>query len=256
MNKPDLWDVLPELLLSLFFWNHEKNEDTSTTGGAKGDMRSKIVSNFSAYFSKVDEGIWISLITKLDNKQKATITRLLKLFDLFRERDSFRLTVVNAPLTTIVVEETDPTDKNKKIKKVVKVGEYSDQDPRVIFLKDIADLVDDPEWGPEAVRDMLRTHELATENKVAKHALAMWDGFLSWMHKTVCELFEVESLDQITWDMITEKINLVANKIPERKNLNPGWWRWMFQKHLIVTLIVIAVIAVAIAASLTPPPIH
>lgn len=232
MKDLDKWDVIATLI-GLFAWFRGEKGRTVTDGGEK-DQKQKIVSILQGFFSKVDESMWLSLITQLDEKQKQAITRLLKSLNRSRERDSFCLTVVNAPVATTVVEVPDPSDKTgkRKIKRVVKVGEYSGEDTRVVFLKDIAILVDDPEWGPKAVRDMLRTHELATENKVAKHALRIWKGFLFEMNKMVCEFFGVHSIGEITTGMVAEQLNALADKIPERVGaLNQGFWSRMLERH-------------------------
>lgn len=250
MKDLDKWDLAGMILAMLAWLRGEKSH--AAEGGAK-DPKQKIVSVLHAFASKVDEGMWLSLITKLDKKQKGAITRLLESLDRFRERDSFRLTVVDAPVATITDEAPDPSDKTgqKKIRKVVKVGEYSDEDTRVIFLRAIADLVDDPEWGPEAVRNMLRTNELATENNVAKHALRFWDESLSWMNKRMCAFFGVNSLEEITLAKSIAALNAekaagyidgIAEKIPDRCNadINQGFWRWAFRHHPILASILIA----------------
>lgn len=240
MDKLDKWDIAAALI-GLFAWfrGEKHSADTATSGGDKQGGKEKVVSILHAFVSKVDESMWLSLITPLNEKQKKAITRLLEVLDRFRERDSFRLTLVNAPVATTIIEELDKTDKTgkKKIKKVVKVGEYSNKDTRVIFLKEIAKLVDDPDWGPEAVRDMLRTHELATESEIAKHALELWKRFLSWMHEVVLEIFGVDNLDKITPDMITRATagytNVLARHVPYRRpaDMNIGFWRGNYRRY-------------------------
>lgn len=236
------WDEILIALFSLLTWF--RGGQPTTDSGDKDE--NKIISILQAFVSKVDEGIWLSLITKLKKEQKDAITRLLALLTRFREKDAFRLTVVNAPVATTIIEIPDPGDKEgkKKIKKVVKVGEFSDDDTRVIFLRDIADLVNDSAWGPEKVRDMLRAHELATENKVAERALNFWNGTLAWMNKQVCAFFEVNSLDEITLakvmsalDTVAEQaagyVDALAGMIPDRPvaDMNLGFWRHTFRHH-------------------------
>jgi hypothetical protein len=264
MDKLDKWDVAAALIGLLAWFRGEKH--SATTDGGEKDAKQKIVSILQAFVSKVDEGMWLSLIARLNEKQKWAITRLLDLLDRSRERDSFRLTVVNAPVATTIIEDEipDPADpagkKKKKVKRVVKVGEYSDQDTRVVFLRDIADLVDDPNWGPIAVRNMLRTHELATENKVAERALEFWNRTLDWMNGVVCHFFKVKSLDKITLGRVAKVLDIkatraaryvngVAGQIPDRPvaDMNLGFWRHTFRHHSIQAWILIAGIVLTMA---------
>ena len=206
------WDLINGLIGTFAWLRGGKNPAES----GKKDGEDKTMSVLHAFFSKVDEGMWLSLITQLKSEEKAAITRLLAHLDLFDEVDSFRLTVVNAPVATTIIEVPDPSDKTgkKKIKKMVKVGEYSDEDSRVKFLKDIAELIDKPlPWGLNAVRDMLRTHELATENKIAKHALDFWNN--------------------LTADKVAGHINVLARKVHYRRpaDVNPGFWWSAFSRH-------------------------
>lgn len=254
------WDEILIALFSLLTW-FRGGQSPSTDSGDKDEK--KIVSFLQAFVSKVDEGIWLSLITQLKKKeQKDAITLLLAKLERFREKDSFRLTVVNAPIATTTIEIPDPGDKDgkKKIKKVVKVGEYSDEDTRVIFLRDIADLVNDPAWGPEKVRDMLRAHELATENKVAERALKFWNGTLAWMNGQVCAFFEVSSLGEITLAKVVGAldtaagqaagyVDALADMVPDRPvaDMTIGFWRNTFRHHPTQAWILIAGIILTVA---------
>lgn len=228
------WDEILIALFSLLTWFRGQ---PATDSGDK-DGKERIVSFLQAFVSKVDEGIWLSLITKLKREQRDAITLLLEKLDRFREKDSFRLTVVNAPIATI----PDPGDKEGK--KRVKVGEYSDEDTRVIFLRDIADLVSDTTYGPDKVVDMLRKHELATENKVAERALKFWNGTLAWMNGRVCAFFEVNSLGEITLAKVMGAMNVAAEQVagyvdtladmvPDRPvaDMTIGFWRHTFRHH-------------------------
>lgn len=250
------WDEILIALLSIFTWFRSGKPHETSEGEGKGP-ETKVVSALRALVSRVDEGMWLSLFTKLTGKQKRAVTRLLEFLNRFGERDSFRLTVVNAPIATVVIEVPDPKDKKKKTKKVVKVGEYTDEDTRVIFLRDIAVLVDDPAWGPKAVRDMLRTHNLATENKVGKRALELWKGFLSWARRTVCDFFEVDSLDEITTDMVAGRLNVIADRIPDRSDaeLNTGFWVWAWKRHPWKTVFLVSLTITAIALLTMAQPI-
>lgn len=260
------WDEILIALFSLLTWFRGGQSHTATDSDDK-DGKQKIVSILQAFVSKVDEGIWLSLITQLNKKQKGALTRLLGFFERFREKDSFRLTVINAPIATTTIEDQDPKDEKKKIKRIVKVGEYSNRDTRVVFLKEIAQLVDDPAWGPEKVRDMLRAHELATENKVAENALKFWNGTLVWMNERVCEFFEVESLDKITFAKVVEVLNIradqvagyvntLAEKVTDRPvaDMNLGFWRHTFRHHRVQAcfLIVGIILTIAFFAFVSP----
>lgn len=253
------WDEILIALFSLLTW-FRGGQSHATTDSDDKDGKQKIVSILQAFVSKVDEGIWLSLITRLNKKQKDALTRLLGFLERFREKDSFRLTVINAPIATTTIDDPDPKDEKKKIRRVVKVGEYSNKDTRVVFLKEIAQLVDDPAWGPEKVRDMLRTHELATENKVAENALKFWNGTLAWMNERVCEFFEVGSLDKITFakvvevlnvraDQVAGYVNTLAGMIPYRPvaDMNLGFWRCAWRNHRISAGFIIATIILTMA---------
>lgn len=253
------WDEILIALFSLLTW-FRGGQSTATNNDDEGG---KVVSVLRSFVSKVDEGIWLSLIAQLKEKEKKdAITRLLEKLDRFGEKDSFRLTVVNAPIATKIDEVLDPGDKDgkKKIKKVVKVGEFSDEDTRVIFLRDLADLVNDPAWGSEKVVEMLRTHELATENKAAERALKFWNGTLKWLNGRVCEFFGVQNLNEITFAKVVDVLNLRAEQaagyvdtltdmIPDRPtaDMNLGFWRHTFRHHPVQTWVLIAGIILTVA---------
>lgn len=254
------WDEILIALFSLLTWFRGGQSHAAADSGDKDEK--KIISILQAFVSKVDEGIWLSLITKLKPEQKLAITYLLEFLDGFGERDSFRLTVVNAPIATKIDEVLDPGDKDgkKKIKKVVKVGEFSDEDTRVIFLRDLADMVNDPAWGLDAVRGMLRTHALATENKVAKRALDFWNGTLAWLNGRVCEFFEVNNLQEITFAKVVDVLNVrteqvagyvntLAGMVPYRPvaDMNLGFWRHTFRHHPAQAWVLIAGIILTVA---------
>lgn len=232
-NKFILGDIIASLI-GLLPWLR----GTKAPGITDGDGLQKIISTFHAFISKVDEGIWTTLLSKLSETQKQAITLLLEHLKGFHEVESFRYTLVNAPAattSTIIDEDVpDPADKTKtkKIKRVVKVGEYSDQDARVVFLRQIADLVD--KWGPKEVCNMLRTHQLVTENKVARQALAFWNKSLVWAEKEVCEFFGVKKLKDITFDHFTDQVNKAAEKVEKRK-VHPGSWKqFVFWKSVLL----------------------
>ncbi len=247
----DKGDIIPTIIALVAGYRSGKN-----TGSDGEDQKQKIVSVLHAFFSKVDEGMWTSLMARLNQIQWLALTRLLEFLDRFHEKESFRLTVVDAPTAVTIIDDVpDPSDRTgvKKIQKVIKVGEYSDQDNRVIFLRKIADLVDDDKWGVEKVRDMLRTHQLATENKIAKYALTLWKGFQSWAEKTVREIFGVNSLGEITpkmlTDMVAGEIHTFATKIPEVSDadLSSDFWKPMYKRHPVFAVILAITIIASIA---------
>lgn len=254
-TKLDKWDIAAALIGVLAWLSPGK---IPGTGGEETGAKQKMVSVLTAFLSKVDEGMWTTLLSRLSTVQKTAITLLLTYLDRFHEVASFRYTLINAPsgVSSKVVEEDipDPADstKTKRVKRVIKVGEYSDDDARVIFLRDIADLVNDPKWGPEAVRDMLRTQKLATENKIARHALELWKGFLSEMKKVVCAFFGMNNFDEITKAHIAAAIQKLTAKIPYRTDaeVEGKFWRSGFEKSQRTKTLVRIAISIVTAAFL------
>lgn len=180
------------------------------------------------------------------------------------EENIFRITVTGMPCGSELNDDPvkNPVKGAPTTTKKVVSWEFTEKDLRVKYLVDIADEVahratsSDNNTAAKEVVEAMRARRLITRSPSAQKAYELWIETTKWAKMEILDLFGVDSFNRITWDMVAEKINLVASKIPERKNLNPGWWRWMFQNHLIATIVVIIVIAVAIAASLTPPPIH
>jgi hypothetical protein len=246
------WDVAAVLLeLFAIFGGRQSQMNRSATNSGGQDEKQKTVSILHAFLSKVDEGMWAAFIGPLSPPQKLALTHVEKLLTRFHEKESFRYTVVNMPVATILTEVSDPSDKKKMIKKVIKGPEYGGEDNRVIFLKEIADLVDDPKWGDKKVRDMLRTHQLATENKIAKHALQFWKKSTKWAEKNILELFGVNSFEEITLHHVAVQINLLALEVPypyrRGAQVNQGFWWGNFRHHPVQTFgLAIGIIVVSV----------
>ncbi len=217
----------------------------------------KKVSVLSGAFSKVDEGIWMSLITPLSVEEKEALTDLLATFDRFREKESFRMVVVNAPVPTKTIEISDPNDKTgkKTISKTFPIEEFGDNDPRTKFLKELATLVrDHKDWGAMKVREMLRTHQLATENTFAKGVHDVWKSFEEDAEETICLFFGVDKIEKITWPIITKKI-------PRRtdEEINEGFWAYGIRKHLVwvigITIAIMLIMTKAMFDSIKENPL-
>ena len=177
------------------------------------------------------------------------------------EENIFRVTITGMPCGGELTDKPmkNPAKGAPATTKEAVSWEFTAKDLRVKYLEDIADEVahlaasSNEKLAAKQVVKAMRSRHLITHSAAAKKAFKLWADTTKWTKKEILDLFGVDSFSDITPDMITEKINLM---VPECKNLNHGWWRWMFGNHLIATLVVIVVIVVAVAVSLTPPPIH
>jgi len=192
--------------------------------------RDRGVSTLKAIFSKTDEGVWAALLACLDESQKKAITALMTAMKPL-ERWAFRLVVANMPLKVEIIEEEVKGKKGAKTKKKVRKEEFTDNDIRVRFLKDLAEAIGDGS-DKEKVKEvlhMLRKNELARESRAARAAMKTWRATVRWVKKVICQFFGVDELSAITPDMIADKLNAVAEKIPDRtkKQMGEGFWTWM-----------------------------
>ncbi len=240
------------LMLELLSRFSGKIKDDSTR-----EFIQKKVSVLSGAFSKVDEGIWMSLITPLSVEEKKALTDLLTTFDRFREKESFRMVVINAPIPTKTIEVSDPNDKTgkKSILKTFPVEEFGDNDPRTKFLKELTTLVcDHQNSGAIKVRDMLRTHQLATENTFAKGVHDIWTSFEKDAKETVCLFFGAKEIKDITWSMIVKKIPRY-----EDEEINEGFLAYGIRKHFTwvigVTIAIVLILTKAMFDSMKENPL-
>lgn len=258
------FDEILQWLFGLLIW-FRGGQQVKEGDGEDG----KIISVLRAFFSRADEGVWLSLIAELEGHERDALTLVLKKLNGIGEEAAFRLTVVNAPVPTKVIEISDPKDKDgkNKIKKIVK-EEFSASDPRIKFLQNLAALVnanDEKNKNANNVVRMLRTHKLANENEIAKHALAFWNGTLAWMNGRVCKFFGVNDLKEITFAKVVSVmdahagtaaryVNVLTRKVPRRPvaDMNIGFWRDTMTHHpaqgwliIIGTILAIAFFAFA-----------
>lgn len=211
----DIGDLLAGLVGLLGWLRAGEKGLVAPPSGTPDSQTNRIVSRLKAALSTVDESVWIAIIRWLEPIQLRAISRLLEALDRPGERESFRLIVVNAPLTT----EGATDGKGRK-----SPGEFGADDMRVMFLVKIATLIENPDWGLEKTRDMLRTHQLAVENNVAKHVDAIWRQMKDGIRRRVCEFFGVDSLNQITEVQITRALTDLGEQIPEPEP-DRGFWR-------------------------------
>lgn len=184
------------------------------------------------------------------------------------EETIFCITVTGMPCGN---ELDDDLLKNPKgaptVTKKVVTWDMTVKDLRVKYLKGIASEVSrhiangctESNAATLVVKDM-RARRLITRSPSAQKAHELWAKTVKWVEKDFLQLFDpdVKEISDITPVMIAEKINSLAEKIPERSDaeLNTGWWCWMYENHPVITFVVIALIALAIAGTFTPPPIH
>lgn len=251
-------------LLALFLEVSERLGKNSPAIAAFTEVMKQRMPNMFG-IGRADEQLFESIRQLVPKSKRVFLDLVISNMRDYEEK-IFRITVTGMSCGSKTID--DPVKNPAKgapttTKKTVS-WEFTEDDLRVKYLEDIADEVahlaasSTEKLAAKQVVKAMRSRRLITRSPAAKKAYELWIKTTKWVEKDILQLFgpEIKSFSDITPEMVTEKINLVASKIPERKNLNHGWWRWMFEKHLIVTLVVIAVIAVAIAASLTPPPIH
>jgi hypothetical protein len=97
-----------------------------------------------------------------------------------------------------------------------------DKEARLAFVKQLLELIETHGWGIPKVVDMLRTHQLATENMVAKNALKIWKGTLDEVERAVCSFFGKKKFSEVTFDVLTQYANTLFTAKPKKRN----WQKW------------------------------
>lgn len=156
--------------------------------------------------SRTDEGIWVSLLTRLEKSALLALTRIVGEMRLDQVQD-FRLNVASAPIRMIPVK-----DKDGKVVGAEPAKEFTDADNRVRFLREVCAL--EEEKGARWVIDeFIVKHQLVGEKPSA---------LMAWLDKNICEFFGVKNLDGLTEKKLVEGLKKIAGQLKELREKRMG----------------------------------
>jgi hypothetical protein len=153
--------------------------------------------------------------TKLEPTEAKKIAALIKEMEP-KERIVFRLSLfLMLPevkvTTTPERKEKGPDGKERVVKAVTSTTERTGVDMRINTLKGIAALINDDPSNVADVALMLRDEGvLGSENK----ALRAYRSGVAKLQSGLCQLFEVDTPDKLTMNVVSEKIAAWARSAP------------------------------------------
>lgn len=269
-GKPRGIDLeLDEILIALFsvwaWWRGGSAHAATSAAATKGDSRKeRVMSVARAVFSREDDSAFNTLMARLTRAQQAAIACLKKRLNRVLEWVTFRVTIIGMAVPEeAVIEIPHPKDQTRTIKKTVKVVPFSENDPRVQILREIADLMDDPSWGstPEErarkTADLVRGLDLASKNKSAQHVRVMFRLAARRSRRMLRNVFGTKSLDDIV-DTVVNRLDPIPAHIDASRNrivrqygtgeMYPSFWRTAVHISPFRTGILVGGIAVVVAA--------
>lgn len=185
------------------------------------------------------------------------------------EEDIFRLTVTGMSCGSELVDKPvkNPPKGAPATTKETVSWEFTPNDLRVAYLNDIAEEVlrgvtekCNEQASAAIVVGSMRSRRLITRSPSAQKAYDLWVDATKWVRTNVLELFDADSLADITLakvaevlnvtaDQVADYINTLAEKVTDRPvaDMNLGFWRHTFRHHQVQACILIAGIILTIA---------
>ncbi len=133
------------------------------------------------------------------------------------ERKVFRIAIFLMDPETITIDSPEKKNADGKITSPAgKVTQKTGVDPRINVLRGIAEMVDDDHGNAGKVADTLREAGTLGGNN---EAIAFYGKIQQVTKKLLCELFEVESVEEITRDIVKREAKRLFKKYIEPEDV-------------------------------------